>query len=191
MLVAPLLENEADRLESLKSYDILDSMSETDYDEITELASQLCGTKVSLISLIDDKRQWFKSAFGTQMKETPRDFAFCTHTMQNANEILIVPDSRLDVRFADNPLVTNEPHVIFYAGMPLVNKDGYAMGSLCVLDSEPKLLNAAQMHALKILANQVIKLFEARKSINMYKRVQFLLQEQIKDLQKLLADKAG
>lgn len=180
------LINEHDRIASLKSYDILDSLSESDYDEITELASQICGTKVSLISLLDDKRQWFKSAHGLDIRETPKEYAFCSHTILNPAEILIVPDSRLDNRFSNNPLVTNEPHVIFYAGMPLVNKDGFPMGSLCVLDSSPKNLSLEQIHALKILAKQVVRLFEIRKTISMYKKMHVLLQERNTELEQLL-----
>ena len=154
--------------ESLKSYDILDSLPEAEYDDITKLASEICQTNVSLISLIDDKKQWFKSIHGLEVKETPRDFAFCTHAILNPNEILIVPDSRLDTRFADNPLVTNDPHVVFYAGVPLVNRDGYPLGSLCVIDSSTKELNANQITALKVLAKHVVSLVELRKTNKMF-----------------------
>jgi GAF domain-containing protein len=183
MITVTELKDEGNRLLSLKSYEILDTLPEPEYDELTELASQICGTSVSLISLIDDKRQWFKSAHGLTMTETPKEFAFCTHTIQNPEMPLIVPDSRLDDRFSNNPLVTNDPRVIFYAGVPLVNKDGYAMGSLCVLDSTPRSLTTQQVHALKVLAKQVVRLFELRKTLKSYQKMQNLLQEQVRELE--------
>lgn len=188
MIIAPLHENERERLQALKSYDILDSLPEADYDDIAKLASEICQTNVSLISFIDDKRQWFKSIHGLEIKETPRDFAFCTHGILNPNEILIVPDSRLDARFADNPLVTNDPHVIFYAGVPLVNHDGYPLGSLCVIDSSPKELKTNQLTALKVLAKQVVTLVELRKANKMFKTMQGLLQERNRELENISFD---
>ncbi|MEP6466184.1 MAG: GAF domain-containing protein [Parafilimonas sp.] len=183
MLIAPLPDNEAERLNVLKSYDILDSLPESDYDDITKLASEICQTSVSLISFIDDSRQWFKSSVGLEVKETPRDFAFCTHGILNPNEILIVPDSRIDSRFADNPLVINDPHVIFYAGVPLVTHNGFPLGSLCVIDSSPKELNKSQVIALKALAKQVVNLVELRKSNKTLKTMQALLQERNSELE--------
>ena len=152
------------RIDALRSYDILDSLPEKDYDDITNLASVICQTPISLISLIDDNRQWFKSNHGLDIRETPREFSFCSHGILNPNEILIVPDSREDERFAGNPLVTGDPHVIFYAGAPLIDKNGYALGSLCVIDHAPNQLNHSQLTALKTLANQVVNLLELRKA---------------------------
>jgi len=182
-MIAPLPNNEQERLLSLKSYDILDSLPEAEYNAITKLASEICQTKISLISFIDDKRQWFKSAYGLEAKETPRDFAFCAHSILNPNEILIVPDSRLDNRFANNPLVLNDPHVVFYAGVPLVNTEGYPLGSLCIIDTSPKELSISQQSALKALAKQVVTLFELRKTNKAYKTMQVLLQERNKELE--------
>ena len=156
-------KDELQRLNALKEYSVLDTMAELEYDDITFLASQICGTPISLISLIDDKRQWFKSHWGLEATETPREFAFCAHAINDKNNIFIIPDSRKDERFHDNPLVTGDPHVIFYAGIPLTNKDGFALGTLCVIDNEPKSLNQFQIKALKSLSNQIIALFDLRK----------------------------
>jgi GAF domain-containing protein len=107
--------DEQKRLEALNAYGIMDSLPEEEYDNITSLASRICGTPISLITLLDDQRQWFKSATGIDIKETPIEYAFCSHAIQNPSEILVVPDSRKDERFANNPFVTGEPHIVFYA----------------------------------------------------------------------------
>lgn len=158
-----IAKDEVKRLEALKGYSILDTMAEEEYDDITYLAAQICGTPISLISLIDDKRQWFKSHHGLDATETPKEFAFCAHAINDRNNIFIIPDSRKDERFHDNPLVTDAPHVIFYAGIPLRNKDGFALGTLCVIDNVPNSLDEFQIKAMKALSNQIIALFELRK----------------------------
>lgn len=151
------------RLKALKEYSILDTLPEKEYEEITYLASQICKVPISLITLIDEKRQWFKSNRGLEVTETPRDVAFCAHAINDKHNIFIVPDSRKDERFHDNPLVTDDPYVIFYVGIPLVNPDGFALGTLCVIDKEPHVLDQYQINALKALANQVMNVFELRK----------------------------
>src|ERR1700744_1816327 len=131
----PVPENEAERLVALQSYDIIDSGEEKDFDAIAAIASAICGTPISLITFIDEKRQWFKSHIGTDMTENFRDLSFCTYAIAGTEDIMIVPDALQDERFATNPVVT-EAQVTFYAGVPLVNEDGYALGTLCVLDQQ-------------------------------------------------------
>ena len=155
---------ERNRTDALKSYSILDSLPEKDYDDVTRLASEICQTPISLISLIDDKRQWFKSNHGLPIRETPREHAFCAHAIINPHETMIVSDSRQDERFAQNPLVTGDPHVVFYAGVPLVDSDGFALGSLCVIDHTARQLTPSQLAALKTLASQVMNMLELRKT---------------------------
>jgi len=158
------LSEEDRRLDALKSYEILDTLPQQEYDDLTRLASEICQTPISLISLLDDKRQWFKSHHGLSVSETPREYAFCNHAILNPDEIMVVADSRIDKRFEGNPLVDGEPYVIFYAGVPLVDSNGYALGSLCVIDHTAKQLSPGQLTALKTLAKQVVNLLELRKS---------------------------
>lgn len=155
--------NEEARLKDLYSLEILDTNPEREYDDITELASQICEVPISLISLIDTDRQWFKSAHGISAKETPRDLAFCAHAINTPNELFEVCDAREDDRFNDNPLVTKDPHVVFYTGVPLISSKGNALGTLCVIDNKPKELNTFQKKALTTLSNQVAKSLELRK----------------------------
>lgn len=160
----PQPENESSRLEELNSYNILDTMSEQDYEDITMLAATICKTPISLITFIDKDRQWFKSHYGTAQNETIREYSFCAHALNSPKESLVIEDSRQDERFADNPMVTGDPYVIFYTGIPLVNPNGYPLGTLCVLDHKPRKLEEEQITALKILSKQVITLLEMRKS---------------------------
>lgn len=155
--------NESDRLAALYSYNILDSLPEEEYEEITQLAAQICGTPIALISLVDHQRQWFKSNRGLSIRETPIEQSFCAHAINNPDEIYVVPDARDDQRFAHNPLVTGEPNIVFYAGSPLIDENGFALGSLCVIDQQPKHLSPSQLSALHVLAKQVVRLLELRR----------------------------
>ena len=144
-MVKPAIHSrEEERLLALDSYSILDTLPEADYDNITEIAAQICGTPISLVSLIDLKRQWFKSHHGLDVTETPREYAFCAHALNYSDTIFEIPDARNDIRFSDNPLVTNDPHVIFYAGVPLLTDDGLPLGTLCVIDNKHNKLTNAQ-----------------------------------------------
>lgn len=145
--------DEQARLAALRRYRILDTEPERAFDDLTMLASYICGTPMALITLIDEDRQWFKSEVGIGVRETERSVAFCTHAIQHPG-IMEVPDAREDPRFRDNPLVTGTPHIRFYAGAPLVTPDGHALGTLCVVDTEPRRLTAEQNRMLDALRRQ-------------------------------------
>lgn len=182
-MIAPKIpENENSRLKALKEYSILDTLPEKEYDEITHLAAQITGMPISLISLIDEKRQWFKSHYGVEETESPREVAFCAHAINDQNHIMIVPDSRKDERFHDNPMVTGDAKVIFYAGVPLVTSDGFSLGTLCVIDNKPNELSENQLKALSTLANQLMQLFELRKKTSDLNTRLFELEAQNKGL---------
>jgi diguanylate cyclase (GGDEF)-like protein/PAS domain S-box-containing protein len=160
---APLPENEQQRLQALYSEHILDTGPEQPYDDLVKQASFICNTPISTISLIDPTRQWFKAKVGVEGRETPREQAFCAHTILEPEEVLIVEDATKDARFADNPLVTGEMNIRFYAGVPLVTQDGHALGSLCVIDTVPRKLTDRQLEALKVCRNQVLREMELRR----------------------------
>ncbi len=155
-------ENENDRLAALFQYQILDTPPEAELDALTKLASTICDTPIALISLIDDHRQWFKSRIGLDATETPREMAFCAHAIQG-NDIYEVPNATENKLFSDNPFVTGSPDIRFYAGAPLINPEGHKLGTLCVIDTVPKILNEKQKETLRILAGFIINHFELRK----------------------------
>lgn len=175
-------KNEKERLNNLKSYSLLDSLPEKEYDDITFLAASICETPVSYISLIDEQRQWFKSKFGLDISHTPREISFCAHAIANNDQVMIVNDARNDHRFSDNPLVIGDPHIIFYVSIPLLSKKGYPLGTLCVVDKKPRMLNEKQLNALKVLSNQVVELFEARKSNIKLQKLNAVLEKNNKSL---------
>ncbi|MFP5040633.1 ATP-binding protein [Parasediminibacterium sp. JCM 36343] len=162
MLKAPIPSNEQQRLWELYNYEIMDTPPEEEFDEIVKLASQICNVPISLISLVETSRQWFKAKVGIEASETAREISFCGHAIASNEEIFEVGDASQDYRFFDNPFVTNEPNVRFYAGVPLINKNGIKLGTLCVINSVPQHLTDDQSFALKVLARQVIKLLDLR-----------------------------
>jgi PAS domain S-box-containing protein len=162
MQSAPLPADESSRLAELQRYEILDTPTEEGFDNLTQLAAQICGTPIALISLVDAHRQWFKAKVGIDAPETPRDIAFCAHAI-HGSDLFVVPDATQDERFADNPLVAADPNIRFYAGMPLVTLTGHAMGTLCVIDRTPKQLTADQMNALRMLGQQVVSRLELKR----------------------------
>ncbi len=164
-MTEPQSPNEASRLAALRRYHILDSVVEQEYDDLTAIAAHICGTPISLISLIDEDRQWFKSVRGLEVRETSRDLAFCAHAIREPDRPLVVSDARLDPRFANNALVVDDPKVIFYAGVPLVTPEGHPLGTICVIDHQPRQLDAGQLEALQRLSRQVIQLLELRATL--------------------------
>ena len=162
MIIAALPADEELRLQDLRSYDILDTASESDFDELVELAGQICNSPISLITLLDKDRQWFKAKNGMEENSTSRDIAFCSHAILQ-NDIFVVEDAALDPRFADNPLVTGSPAIRFYAGAPVISPGGYKMGTICIIDKTPKKLLPEEERALLLISKQVTRLLELRK----------------------------
>ncbi|HET7361305.1 MAG TPA: GAF domain-containing sensor histidine kinase [Salinimicrobium sp.] len=170
-------ENEAHRIKALHNLAILDSHPEQEYDELTKLAAYICQTPVSLISLIGEEQNWFKSKVGTEISGSPREYSHCAHAILEPDMVMEIEDTRKDVRFADNPFTLAAEPVIFYSGVPLLNKKGLALGTLCVIDNIPRKLNDEQKNALKTLAKQVSLLFELRERNQYLKKVQTGLKE--------------
>jgi signal transduction histidine kinase len=171
MISAAVHPQETQRIEELLRYEVLDTEDEQALDELTQLASAICGTSISLISLVDKDRQWFKSRLGLEETEMPRDSAFCAHAILQ-DQIFEVPDTLKDERFVDNPFVTGGQEIRFYAGAPLVSTNGMPIGTLCVIDSEPKKLNDTQQLALNTLAKQVVSQLELRLHNRQLQRMQ-------------------
>ncbi len=161
--------NEDERLKSLKSFSILDTLPESDYDDITALAAEICGMPISTISLIDKDRQWFKSKHGLNVSETTRDISFCGHAINDPDNTMIVNDASEDDRFHDNPFVTGDLNIKFYAGVPFLNEDGFPLGTLCVFDNKPNSLTKSQIKALNVLSKQVMNLLKLRKNEQLLK----------------------
>jgi len=158
-------DHERTRLYELRQYDVLDTPAEREYDDLVSLAAYICETPAAAITLIDSDRQWFKSQVGLNASESPRHTSFCTHAIAG-EDLFIVPDARLDPRFADNPFVTSDPHIRFYAGQPLINDDGYALGTICVIDHEPRTLTIEQELALAALGRSAMTLLSQRRYLN-------------------------
>jgi len=155
--------NEQERLKELQAYKILDTPPEKELDELAEIASVICDTPISLLSFVDEDRQWFKSIRGLSVDQTPRDQAFCQHALHLPEEVLVVDDPLNDERFKDNPLVNGDPYIRFYAGAPLQTPKGNVLGTLCVIDKKPRQINEKQKKALQILAKKAMNYLETRK----------------------------
>jgi len=162
----PFPSNEAQRLQAVHSYDILDTPPEVDFDVVTRVASNALNTPVALIGLMDSDRLWFKSKLGLELPQLDRQIAFCAHAIMRPDEPLIVEDLRKDSRFQGNPLVTEAPHLCFYAGAPLIDRQGYALGTIAVVDVQPRVVNEVQRILLRDLSSIVITALESRHRAN-------------------------
>lgn len=161
-MTTPLQKTEVQRIKVLWQYEVLDTVPEEVFDELTNLAAQICGAPIALITLVDENRQWFKSRVGVTVAETGRDISLCSHAIQQS-ELFIIPDATLDARFKDNPLVASNPKIRFYAGAPLITPEGHALGTLCVIDVVPRELTDDQKQALRILSRHVMGQLELRR----------------------------
>ena len=170
MISAKLPDNEKQRLSKLKELDILDTIGEQAYDDLTQLAATICEAPIALVSLVDESRQWFKSHHGLDATETPRDVAFCAHAI-HSDDLFLIEDAEKDDRFHDNPLVTNPPHVKFYAGAPLVLETGIRVGTLCVIDHHARKLSDDQKTSLMAISRQAVSLLQLRLRIDELKKL--------------------
>src|SRR5699024_3368042 len=177
---------EKKRIRAVNEYHLLDTLPERDFDNITSLAANICNVPISVISVIDADRIFLKSHYGLGFNEAQRDGFFCDHTIQQGDEILIVEDARKDPRFKNQPRVIQD-NLIFYAGVPLLNPDGFVLGTLCVFDTVPRKLTTQQQEILYSLAFQVVRLFKVRK----YNRSMTHYQEELKKQNQKLKDFAG
>lgn len=162
---APIHPMEEERLARLLGYEILDTGNDPILDKITEIAANICNTPIALVTLLDRNRQWFKSAYGIETRETSRDVSFCAHAILDTENLMIVPDTSKDDRFAHNPLVTGEPHIRFYAGFPLTDDGGFPIGTLCVIDRKPRELGEQQLGIIRKLAEVAMELIESHRSV--------------------------
>ncbi|MGN7986157.1 GAF domain-containing sensor histidine kinase [Pedobacter sp. 22226] len=173
----PYPPNESRRLEILNDYQIMDTPKEDDFDGITRLASEICGTPIALITLLDETRQWFKSSVGLNVEGTPREHAFCAHTIVEQSGVMEIEDARTDNKFSGNPLVQGDPGIVFYAGVSLIGEEGMPLGTLCVIDRVVRKLSPEQLSAMHTLAKQVIAQIELRKKIRRLNEANLQLRE--------------
>lgn len=166
MIGCPIPENESQRLRAVQSYEILDTPPEVDFDTLTRVATQALGTPAGVIGLMDADRLWFKSQLGLGVPQLDRQIAFCAHALMKPGEALVVEDLQQDSRFQNNPLVTQEPHLRFYAGVPLIDRDGFALGTIAVVDVEPRRFSKTQIELLSDLSTLVITALENRQRAN-------------------------
>jgi two-component system, cell cycle sensor histidine kinase and response regulator CckA len=180
-----IAQQEAERLKSLSDYEVVGTAPELPFDEITRLAAQICEVPIAIVSFVDEDRLWLKSRIGVDLEESPRNTSFCSHAILDTKDVFEVTDALRDERFADNPFVTGEPHIRFYAGAPLVTGSGHALGTLCVLDYAPRELTPDQVQALKILGKQVMTLLELRRLEQRNKSAHYKAVERFKQAEQM------
>lgn len=163
MLAPALPSNEAERLEELHSYGPIDPVPDPDFDDLALLAAEICDTPIALVTLVDEDHQWLKGRTGTALTQTSREISFCGHAILGT-DLFVVPDTAVDERFADNPLVVGDPNIRSYAGAPLITSNGFALGTVCVIDRQPRFLTALQSKALHALSRRIVALLELRRS---------------------------
>ncbi|MDP4687873.1 MAG: GAF domain-containing protein [Salibacteraceae bacterium] len=164
-MISPLIQaDDKERVRILELYNIHGTEEEAEYDAIAQLANSICDRKISLVSFIDMERQWFKAHAGTDLKENSRELALCSHTINDLENATYIPDTRKDMRFKFSPVVTGPSNIQFYAGVPILSPEGYALGTVCVMDHVPKKLTRDQLEALVILKTLVQKLLEMRRA---------------------------
>jgi CheY-like chemotaxis protein len=183
----PMPENEVERLKTLHGYELLDTDPEERFDELTRLAASICGTPISLISLVDENRQWFKSKTGLELCQTLRQDAFCAHTIVSS-ELFMVSDASQDPRFAANPLVLGELHIRFYAGAPLIAPNGHRFGALCVMDTRPRQLSREQLESLRLLSRQVVAQVVLGRNLHELKTALKAREDVERDMEQLIQD---
>ncbi|MEO9483941.1 MAG: GAF domain-containing sensor histidine kinase [Ekhidna sp.] len=176
--------NEIERLEALVRYDILDTDPEKEYDDIARIAAHVCNMPVAMVSFIDETRKWYKATFGIASKEMAREIAVCSHTIVYDEEIMVVEDARKDVRFIDSPATQGSTPTIFYAGVKLVDSEGFVLGTICVVDHKPNTINDRQSEILHSLGNQVIKLLEHRRNNILLNKIKQHVKMQYEELEK-------
>jgi GAF domain-containing protein len=167
--------HERDRLEALKSYGLLDTPAHSAFDAVTQAAKAAFDVPIALVSLVDETRQWFKSCIGLDVRETARDISFCTHAI-GQSDVYVVPDAEADLKFAENPLVTGSPFIRFYAGSPLIDADGYALGTLCIIDTKPRRFPAKDRALLRALGQCALSAIELHSKTALLDRANTLLQ---------------
>ena len=155
--------NEVQRLEALRSYGPIEPVPDPDFDELALLAAEICDTPIALVTLVDEDHQWLKGRAGTDLTQTSREVSFCGHAILGTS-IFVVPDTGQDERFADNPFVIGDPHIRSYTGAPLITPEGYALGTVCVIDHRPRTLTREQVKALQALSRRIVALFELRRA---------------------------
>ncbi len=161
------LSNEKERLANLFSYKLPDLLEQPEFDNLVQLASNICETPIALITILDADNQWFKAKVGLEVSHTAKDISFCKHAINTPDEIFVIEDARQDERFKNNPLVIGDPRIVFYAGVPIVTNEGFALGTICVIDKETRQLDERQYELLRGLSKQVIRLFELKKTIKL------------------------